>query len=57
LGNEETLLMVEKAMVGSFKMGVGGVSASEGVLKLTVEVFTFVVKPLVHGAGFSFKGR
>jgi hypothetical protein len=57
LGNEEALLMAEKAVVGSLKMGVGRVSVSEGVSKLTVEVFTFVVIPLVHGTGSSFKGR
>jgi hypothetical protein len=44
-------------MVGSLKMGVGRVSVSEGVSKLTVEVFTFIVIPFVHGTGPSFEGR
>jgi hypothetical protein len=55
LGNEEVFLTTEKA--ASFKMGVGGVSVSEGVLKLTMEVFTFIVIPHVHGAVSSFEGR
>jgi len=52
LGNEEACMVV-----GSFKMGVGGVNVSEGLSKLTMEAFTFVLIPLVHGAGSSFNGR
>jgi hypothetical protein len=51
LGNEEALRMVEKAVAGSFKMGVGGVSVSECVSKMTMEVFAFIVIPFVHGVG------
>jgi len=57
LGNEEALLIAEKVMVGSFKMGVGGMSVGEGVSKRSMEVFTFIVIPLVHRARSSFKGR
>jgi hypothetical protein len=54
LGNEEVLLMAEKAAIGSLKMGVGRVSVSEGMSKLIVEEFTFIVIPLVHGTRSSF---
>jgi hypothetical protein len=57
LENEEVLLLAKKVTVGSLNMGVGRVSVSEGMLRLTVEVFTFVVIPLVHGTGSSFEGR
>jgi hypothetical protein len=49
LGNEEMLLMEEKSTVGSLKMGVARVSVIEGLPKLTMEEFTLVVIPLVHG--------
>lgn len=47
LGNEEVLLMAEKVMVRSLKMGVESVSVSEGMMKLTVEEFTIIVVPFM----------
>jgi hypothetical protein len=57
LGNEEAPLMAKKATIGSFQMGVGGVSVSEDMSKLTVEVFAFIIMPIVYEARSSFKGR
>jgi hypothetical protein len=54
LGNEDALLMAEKAVVGSLKKGVGRVSVSEGMSKLIVGDFTFDILPLVHETGPRF---
>lgn len=36
LGNEEELFIAKKVVVGSLRMGVGGVIVSEGMSKFTV---------------------
>jgi hypothetical protein len=47
---------MEETTIGSFEVGVGGVSIGECVSKLAVENLAFLVIPLVHWAEVGFLG-
>jgi hypothetical protein len=56
LRNKEMFLAAEEMMIGSFEVGVGGVSMGECVSKLAMEGLAFLLIPSVRRARVVFSG-
>jgi hypothetical protein len=56
LRDKEAFLVVKETTIGSFKVGIGGVSMGKCMSKLAVEGLAFLVIPSVHRVGFVLLG-
>jgi hypothetical protein len=54
LRDKEAFLAAEETTIGSFEVGVGGVSMGECMSKLAVEDLAFLIIPSVHRARLFF---
>jgi hypothetical protein len=57
LRDKEMFLEAEETMIGSFEVGIRGVSMGKCMLKLAMEGLAFLVIPSIHRTGFVLFGR
>jgi hypothetical protein len=57
LRDKEAFLVAEEMTIGSFEVGIRGVSMGECMSKLVVEDFAFLVIPSIYRIGVVFLGR